>query len=58
MFASERILRETKRAEKEDHVKGTGILPDKQEIRDKLCRMMHSSMMGTIITSKGSRNCS
>lgn len=58
MFASEWILRETKRAEKEDHVKGAGILPDKQEISDEICRMMHSSMMGTITTSKGSRNCS
>lgn len=36
MFASERNLRGTKRGEKEAHVEGVGILPDKQEISDKL----------------------
>lgn len=33
LFASERAQRRMKRGEKEDHVKGVGILPDKQEIR-------------------------
>lgn len=40
MFASERVQRRMKRGEKEDHVEGVGILSDKQEISDKLCRMI------------------
>lgn len=46
-----------KRGEKEGHVERAGILPDRPEIHDKLCRMKHSRVMGPIITSKGSRNC-
>lgn len=37
-------------------MEGVGIFPDKQELSYKLCRMMHSRMMGTIITSNGSKN--
>lgn len=57
VFASERIPRGMKRGEKEGHVERAGILPDRPEIHDKLCRMKHSKVMGAIITSKGSRNC-
>jgi len=46
-----------KGGEKEGHVKRVGRLPDRQESHDKFCRMKHSRVMGPIIISNGSRNC-
>lgn len=53
LFPSENILGGVKGDGKESHMERIGILPQNY----KLGKMKHSRVMGTIITSSGSKNC-